>query len=56
MNDNNETWGAILKVALAWIGTIIGSITLSKVALFTTIILSCMQGYVLWRDKIRGDE
>lgn len=56
MHNNNETmwdWG---KIALAWLGTIVGGITLSKLVLFATLVLTCMQGYVLWRDKIRGEK
>ena len=48
MHDNNETFWAWVKVALAWFGTIIGGITLSKLLLLATLVLTCMQGYVTW--------
>ena len=48
MHDNNETLWAWVKVALAWLGTIIGGITLSKLLLLATLVLTCMQGYVTW--------
>jgi len=56
MHDNNETLWAWLKVALAWLGTIIGGITLSKLVLFATLLLTSMQAYVVWRDKIMRND
>lgn len=56
MQDSNDTFWAWVKVAFAWLGTITGtvidSITLSKSVLFATLVLTCMQAYILWRDKI----
>jgi len=52
MHDSNETLWAILKVAAAWVAGLIGSITLSKLVLFATLIFTVLQIYVLWRDKI----
>ncbi|WP_186425100.1 hypothetical protein [Cupriavidus metallidurans] len=58
--QDNETFWAWVKLALAWLGTVIGtvieSVTLSKAVLFATLVLTCMQGYVLWRDKIKRKE
>lgn len=53
MQDNNDTLAAVIKAAIMWVGALLGSITLSKLVLFATLIYTCMQGYVLWRDKIR---
>jgi hypothetical protein len=54
MHDNNDTLWAILKVAAAWVAGLIGSITLSKLVLFATLVFTVMQTYVLFRDKIAG--
>jgi len=54
MHDNNDTGIALLKALVMWVGALLGSITLSKLVLFATLVYTCMQGYVLWRDKIKG--
>lgn len=56
MHDNKETWGALVKGAVMWMGVILGSITLSKLVLFATLVYTVLQIYVLWRDKLRGGD
>lgn len=56
MHDNNDTGIAFLKTLVMWIGALLGSITLSKLVLFATLVFTLMQIYVLWRDKIKGKE
>jgi hypothetical protein len=48
----NDELGAVLKTAGAWIGALIGSITLSKAVLFATLVFTVLQTYVLVRDKM----
>jgi hypothetical protein len=42
-----------LRLALGWLGTILSSITLSKILVFMTLVYTTLQVYVLWRDKVR---
>lgn len=41
------------KAGLAWVGTIVGGLTLSKLVLIVTLVYTSMQAYVFWRDKVR---
>lgn len=43
---------AMAKVAIAWLGAFAGSVTLSDVVLFATLVFTCLQIYVLARDKL----
>lgn len=52
MHDNNETGIALFKALLMWVGALIGSITMSQLVLFATLIYTGLQTYVLIRDKI----
>lgn len=52
MQNDNETYWALFKVAAAWIAGLLGSITLSKLVLFATLVFTVLQTYVLFRDKI----
>lgn len=52
MHDNNETALAVVKAAIMWIGALLGSMTLSKLVLFATLVYTGLQTYVLVRDKI----
>lgn len=56
MHDNNETWAALVKAAVMWVGVLLGSITLSKLVLFATLVYTLLQTYVLWRDKLKDGE
>jgi hypothetical protein len=53
MDEKLADW---LKVLAAWasglLGYVIESITLGRVVLFATLILTCLQIYVTWRDKV----
>lgn len=52
MQDNNETGIALFKALVMWMGAVLGSITLSKLVLFATLVYTGLQTYVLVRDKI----
>ena len=45
-----------VKLALAWIFTWVGhaleAVTLGRLVLAATLILTCLQIYILWRDKV----
>ncbi|MCP1173803.1 hypothetical protein [Ralstonia chuxiongensis] len=56
MTENNDTWAGLFKAVVAWIGVLVGSITLSKLVLFATLVYTVLQTYVLWRDKLKGQE
>lgn len=43
---------AMAKVSLAWIGALVGSITLQQIVLVLTAIYTAVQLYVLVRDKL----
>lgn len=43
------TW---FKVAIAWVGTLAGSITGQEAVLFLTGVFTALQIYVLLRDKV----
>lgn len=51
-NNDQETAFGLAKAALAWIGAAVGSLTLSKLVLFATLVFTSLQTYVLVRDKI----
>lgn len=45
-----------VKLALAWLFTWVGhaleAVTLGRLVLVATLILTCLQIYILWRDKV----
>lgn len=43
---------AFFKMALAWLGYVVGSITLQQVVLFLTGLYTALQIYLLVRDRI----
>lgn len=47
---------AVLKMALAWLGYVIGSITLQQVVLALTGLYTALQIYLLIRDRIIRDK
>jgi len=53
---NQDTNTTLLKVAVAWFGTLFGGITLSGLVLSATLIFTILQIYVLirkiWKDNI----
>jgi len=51
MHDH-DTNTAVLKVLVAWVGTVFGGITLSGLVLSLTAIYTALQIYILVRDKI----
>lgn len=52
MQNSNETALAVVKAAIMWLGALLGSMTLSKLVLFATLVYTGLQTYVLVRDKI----
>lgn len=50
--DDQDTQAALIKVLVAWIGTMFGGIELSGLVLFATLIYTILQIYVLIRDRI----
>lgn len=48
----NDDLAAVLKTAGAWIGALIGSLTLSKAVLLATLVFTVLQTYILVRDKL----
>lgn len=43
---------AVIKMAVAWLGYVVGSITLQQVVLFLTGLYTALQIYLLVRDRI----
>ena len=54
MSTDHDTNTATLKMVLAWIGMAVGGITLSDIALTTTILFTVLQIFVLLRKLWRG--
>lgn len=47
------TQGGWWKPFLAWVGTIVGAVTLSKLVLFSTLVFTWLQIWVFWRTRVR---
>lgn len=47
---------AFFKMALAWLGYVVGYITLQQVVLFLTGLYTALQIYLLVRDRIIRDK
>lgn len=43
---------AVLRIMVAWLGYVVGSITLQQVVLFLTGLYTALQIYLLVRDRI----
>lgn len=54
MSADHDTNTATIKMVLAWIGMAVGGITLSDIALTTTILFTVLQIFVLLRKLWRG--
>lgn len=52
MERNGEAWSAVAKIAIAWIGGLIGHLTLSDLVMGMTFVFTTLQTFVLVRDKI----
>jgi hypothetical protein len=50
VQDHESNWAAA-KIAIAWIGVTFGSITLSQLAICSTIVFTVLQTFFLLRDK-----
>ena len=54
MNDQHETNLTLLKLLIAWAGTVFGGVTLSGLVLGATLIYTVLQIIVLIRKMWRG--
>ena len=54
--DEHEISSALIKVLVAWIGTMFGGITLSSLVLFATLIYTILMIYALVRDRILSNK
>lgn len=54
MNDQHETNLTLLKLLIAWAGTVFGGVTLSGLVLGATLIYTVLQIIVLIRKMMRG--
>ena len=54
MADDHDTTAALLKVLLAWAGTLFGGFSLSTAVLGATLVFTLLQIYVLVRKIIKG--
>ena len=50
MNTDHDTNVAIGKLLIAWIGALLGSISLSNVVLFATLVFTLLNIYKLVRE------
>lgn len=51
MASHDDGWTVTAKVAIAWLGTMFGSVTLSDLVLSLTAIYTILNSYFLIRDK-----
>ena len=56
MTNDHETNAAMIKVMIAWIGTMFGGITLSSLVLTATLIYTILQIILVVRKLIKGTE
>ena len=54
MNDQHNTNMIVLKLMIAWAGTVFGSVTLSGLVLGATLIYTLLEIIVLIRKMMRG--
>lgn len=50
--DENNIKLAVAKLLIAWLGTMFGGFTLSGMVLFSTLVYTILQTYILARDQI----
>jgi hypothetical protein len=53
MTDNNHD-SVTMKLLIAWIGTLMGGVTLSDIVLFSTLIYTLLQIFVLLHKLWKG--
>lgn len=54
MERNGDAWSALSKGAIAWLGVLLGHLTLSDLVMAVTLVFTSLQTFVLLRDKIFG--
>ena len=54
MTNDNDTNAAMLKLIIAWAGTMFGGVTLSSLVLTATLIYTMLQIFILGRKLFRG--
>lgn len=52
MSHDANSAGEVTKVAVAWAGALIGTITLQQIVLALTAVYTVLQIYVVVRDKV----
>ena len=55
MTNDHDTYAALVKILIAWIGTMFGGITLSGLVLAATLVFTVLQTFVLIRRLYRGE-
>lgn len=53
MNIQEPVSSATAKVGVAWVGVVIGGVTLSNIALVLTIVFTALQIWKLVRNELR---
>ena len=56
MNNDHDTHVATIKVLIAWLGVMVGGISLSNLVLASTLIYTLLQSFVLLRKLWKGDQ
>lgn len=51
MNDHQDAVTGVVKMTIAWIGALVGGVTLNGAVLTATLIFTVLQIVVLLRDK-----
>lgn len=55
--DTHTGWLAGIKLVIAWtgywLGRFIENVDISDIVELSALVFTCLQIYVLWRDKIR---
>lgn len=54
MNDQHDTNMTMIKLMVAWAGTVFGGVTLSGLVLGATLIYTLLQIIVIIRKMMRG--
>jgi hypothetical protein len=54
MNNDHDTNVATIKVLIAWIGAVVGGVTLSQLVLGATLIYTLLQIFILLRKLWKG--
>jgi hypothetical protein len=50
--SEHDPWWILAKVAIAWVGTTLGTVTLNDLVLFATLAYTTINTYLLIRDRL----